>query len=401
MAIQTQPEPEPNLLPPKPPVPTQIGPEGIRFDFNDGCRVQLPPGHWRVRFSDLDTFNVLYDAELGAGLVETSKLYFQRFRIEVFRGGESVMSHDLDCAGQNVLIHIRGAGLGDTIGWLPYALKFQRMHGCRLTCAMGDLLIPLFQAAYPDVAFVPHEQIERERFYATYHMGMSFADDSRMVLPCDFRIVGTHRIMGYVLGVDPREERPKVVLADDSRPIEEPYVCIGTQSTLQCKYWNHPGGWDQVVADLKEHGYRVVCIDQRQAYGLEGHVNWTPVGAEDQTGEKPLAERARWLKHASFFIGLASGLSWLAWAMETPVVMISGFSHPITEFETPFRIINYNTCNSCWNDPRHVLNRGNFMWCPRHEGTPRQFECSTRITPSQVKKVIHTIPGFGTLLPTA
>ena len=63
----------------------------------------------------------------------------------------------------------------------------------------------------------------------------------------------------------------------------------------------------------------------------------------------PLLERARWIRHAEFFVGLASGLSWLAWSVGTPVVMISGFSHPLTEFQTPYRVINYHTCNSCWN----------------------------------------------------
>src|SRR5260370_40322124 len=51
-----------------------------------------------------------------------------------------------------------------------------------------------------------------------------------------------------------------------------------------------------------------------------------------------------------FFIGLGSGLSWLAWAAGTPVVMISGFSHPSTEFRTPYRVINFHSCNTCFND---------------------------------------------------
>ena len=50
-----------------------------------------------------------------------------------------------------------------------------------------------------------------------------------------------------------------------------------------------------------------------------------------------------------------SGLSWLAWAVGTPVVMISGFTHPTNEFATPYRVINYHACNSCWNDVRHRL----------------------------------------------
>jgi hypothetical protein len=47
-------------------VPTQQGPKGIGFDFNDGCRVVLPEADkpWHVRLSDLDTGNILFDTEL-------------------------------------------------------------------------------------------------------------------------------------------------------------------------------------------------------------------------------------------------------------------------------------------------------------------------------------------------
>ena len=52
-------------------LPTQKGPKGILFDFNDGCRVVLPEAEqpWRVRLSDLDTGNVLFETELKAGHV--------------------------------------------------------------------------------------------------------------------------------------------------------------------------------------------------------------------------------------------------------------------------------------------------------------------------------------------
>jgi hypothetical protein len=100
-------------------------------------------------------------------------------------------------------------------------------------------------------------------------------------------------------------------------------------------------------------------------------------------------------KHAEFFIGLSSGLSWLAWAAGRPVVMISGFTHPTNEFETPYRVINYHACNSCWNDVRHLFDHKDFMYCPRHKDTPRQFECTRLITVEQVKAVVQRIPGFG------
>src|SRR5215471_17663723 len=86
---------------------------------------------------------------------------------------------------------------------------------------------------------------------------------------------------------------------------------------------------------------------------------------------------------------------WLAWACGVPVVLISGFTHPTNEFDTLYRVVNYHACNSCWNDVRVRFDHKDFLWCPRHKDTPRQFECTRLITADQVKAVIKRIPGFG------
>ncbi len=202
--------------------------------------------------------------------------------------------------------------------------------------------------------------------------------------PTDFRAVGLHRTAAYILGVDPAEFAPTLALPDESRPIAEPYVCIGVQSSSRCKYWNNPSGWRAVVQHLKERGYRVVCIDQKPAHGTG--LTWThiPHGVEDETGDRPLTERARWLRHAAGFVGLSSGLAWLAWAAGTKVLMISGFTHPTNEFATPWRVHNWHACNSCWNDPKLKFDHKDFFWCPRQAGTPRQFECTRLITSEHV-----------------
>src|SRR5947209_20610655 len=121
-------------------------------------------------------------------------------------------------------------------------------------------------------------------------------------------------------GVDPAEMPPRIALTDAPRPLPEPYVCIAAQSTTRSKCWNNPTGWHEIVRFLKEAGYRVVCIDQKPVHGHGIVWNHIPHGVEDLTGDLPLQERARWLKHADFFVGLSSGLSWLAWATGTPVV---------------------------------------------------------------------------------
>ncbi len=262
--------------------------------------------------------------------------------------------------------------------------------------AIAEWLIPLFRDAYPEINFVTHEQVDPQRYYATHNIGLFFDDEERVHQPCDFRLVGLHRTAGYILGVDPTEEPPRIVpefaRASDCRAR---YVCIATQSTMQAKYWNNPTGWRrEIVRFLKDAGYEVVCIDRSPISGQGLSWNYLPHGVRDDTGDRPLVERARWLKHCDFFVGLSSGLSWLAWAAKIPVVMISGFTHPVNEFATPYRVINYHTCNSCWNDVRVRFDHKDFLWCPHHKDTPRQFECTRLITAEQVKDVIRRVPGF-------
>jgi autotransporter strand-loop-strand O-heptosyltransferase len=387
------------------PTPTQQGPRGLRFDFNEGCRVLLPENGpaWRVRLADLNTGNVLFETsgEFRSGLVRSAKRYFVRFRIEAWSGDELVFTHDYDARHRDVLVQLYPHTVGDGIGWFPNAVRFQERHGCKLTCAMGDRLIPLFRAAYPHIEFVPYDAVDTSRFYASYIVGVFFEDPDWVLQPCDARLVGLHRTAAYILGLPPDEAPPRIVLDDNSRPIPEPYVAIATQSTGQAKYWNNPTGWSEIVLFLKEQGYRVICIDQHPVHGHGLVWNHIPRKAEDETGDRPLQERARWLRHAEFFIGLSSGLSWLAWAVGAKVVLISGFTHPRNEFATPYRIINFHACNSCWNDPLMSQAGSDFLRCPRHKDTPRQFECTGLITAEQVKAAIRRMPGFAATQPPA
>jgi autotransporter strand-loop-strand O-heptosyltransferase len=390
--------------------PTQAAAEGIRFDFNEGCRLLLPvreQGFWRARLRDLDTGNILFETENKGGLIRSSKRWFVRVSIEVWAIEDGVeeprlaVSHEYDAADQDVLIQFPVGTLGDSIAWFAYACRFGERHpGCRVTCVISPLIIPLFRDTYPEIRFVAPDDVVAQKLnesaYATYCLGLFFNDTACDWQPTDFRHVGLHKTAGYILGVDLTEEAPRLALPDETRPIDEPYVVIAVQSSSGPKYWNNPDGWREVVKFLKAHGYRVICIDRSTVYG-QGLV-WThiPHGVEDQTGLS-LVECARWLKHASFFVGLSSGLAWLAWAAKCPVVLISGFSHPTTEFETPYRVINWHTCNSCWNDPKFSFDHKNFLWCPRHANTPRHFECTRLITPKHVMRVIETIPGFGAI----
>jgi len=112
----------------------------VQFDFNDGCRVVLPEAAhpWRVRLSDLDTGNILFETELKGGRINSSKRYFIRFRLEIWQNGESIFVHDYAARDREVMIQFPVGTLGDPMGWCPYAVKFHERYRCSLTCALGE-----------------------------------------------------------------------------------------------------------------------------------------------------------------------------------------------------------------------------------------------------------------------
>lgn len=378
--------------------PRLAGPEGIRYDFNYGCRVLLPVAGWRVRMYDLDTQNLVFDAVPAAGEIAASRRkYFVRFRLEVLDGARLVFSHVFDAAQKHVWVTIGSGALGDAIAWVPAIDAFRQRHGCSVTVQMQPGLHALFEAGYPALRFVSEMPAisgaahdDGEPIYATYRVGCFSPYADRDHQPTDPRMSSLQDFASYMLGVPAVERRTQVVVADCSRAVAQPYVCIAAQASAQCKYWNHPDGWRVLVAHLKARGYRVLCIDRDREYGPPDAPNTMPEGAEDYTGPLPLQERASLLAHADFFVGLGSGLSWLAWAVGVPVVLISGFSHPKAEFHTPWRVINFHACNSCYNDTTVEFD-GDFGWCPRHAGDALRYQCTTAITAGHVTRVVDEL----------
>ncbi|MBQ6361726.1 MAG: autotransporter strand-loop-strand O-heptosyltransferase [Lachnospiraceae bacterium] len=370
------------------PVVRETGIPGIRMDFNNGFRLSLPEkGNYHVRVTDQDYMVVLMDADVSESFICLNKRYYINYLVELWKDGRKILMHHFSLAGKNVRIPFPvGGGLGDVLAWFPYAEEFRRKHGCNMYCIMPQIHSEILRPAYPDIIFLTPDQKVPD-CYASYYTG-AYTDNS--YLPIEHRQSGLSRSISYMLGLGGREVRP-VLTPCVERLIREPYVCIAAQSTGQRKYWNNPRGWTETVDYLKSLGYRVLCIDRERSHTICGRENVMPPNAEDFTGDLPLQRRIDLLGHADFFIGLSSGLSWLAWGAGTPVVLISGFTFPSYEFYTPYRVINPLVCNSCWNDRNVEMNPPDGLYCPRHKGTDRMFECSRFITPEQVIKTIDRL----------
>ncbi|MCS4320818.1 autotransporter strand-loop-strand O-heptosyltransferase [Serratia sp. BIGb0234] len=372
--------------------PTQAGPEGGWFDFNHGCRIHLPPGDWQIKVVEEVTGHIFGEASMAEGVVENNKKYYVHYAFYLYHQGREVFSHRLVLAQRNVLVKIAGGALGEVLAWFPAVGRFQQRHGCNITCRMPAQFIELFASSYLQIYFITSEEQDEEVYYATYYLNAAIRNGEMNYATVDYQQVALHHFAAALLGLEASEVPARYALSNNSRPINEPYLCIGAQSAAHCKFWNNPSGWLELVAWLKSWGYRVICIDRDKVAG-DGVINhYIPYGAQDQTGERPLSERMRWLQHAQFFVGLSSVLSWLSWTSGTPVVMISGFSHLGSEFYTSYRVINYHVCNRCWNDNRYEFDNTNYLWCLRLSGQSRQFECSRAITVQQVIHTINTIP---------
>jgi len=280
--------------------------------------------------------------------------------------------------------------LGDTIAWIPYVEEYRKINNIDITvgCEFYDLLID----SYPQIKFISRSQMLEIGFDLEIGFNWIVKDGIKTanldIHPVDFRTIPIQKLASDLLGIDFKEIQPNIKPNRSKPSIEGDYVCISVQSTLQCKYWNNPTGWQEVVDFLNSEGLKVVLIDQYRSFGCAKNNIWNypPNNVIDKSSlSLDLWSRINDLAYAKFFIGLGSGLSWLSWAVGTHVMMISGFSKPFCEFKSNItRIHNNNVCNGCYNDESLSFNNNDWLWCPKFKGTENAFECTKSITAKQV-----------------
>lgn len=381
------------------------GIDGIRFDFCHGFRMFEPEtatGHYVVELYDDEKGILLFRQPMKPGdyLYHTA-CYYIRYIVQILdeTGETPLFKHTFNLANRPVVVGFPQKTLGDTIAWFAPCEEFRVATGCMLYCAMHPFHRELFEKSYPNIKFISFNDMENMKPYAHYNMGVSF-DGSETLMPWDWRHQGLHHVGYSILGLDTygADEKPPVIDFDhEKREIAEPYVCIASLASGGCKLWLNPDGWDEVCIFLKKCGYRVIDIDANPYMRYNYNVMRIPREAENFTGcgeGKKIADRAAMINHADFFIGLGSGLSWVAWAVGKPVVLISGFSLPFCEFHTPYRVINTHVCHGCFNDTSLSFNNKEAFWCPRQKEERMKMVCSMSITSTQVINKILQIPEF-------
>ena len=315
--------------------------------------------------------------------IKLNKQYYSDWKIEVRENDELIFETTNDYKDKRVLITFGSSSLGDTLAWIPYCEEFRKKHQCKLI--VSTFMNNLFKDQYPDIEFVePGNTVNN--LIAQYDLGWFYDDQSNYDFnrhPQDFKKLPLQQTATDILGLDFEEIRPRLNLPKVEKKKK---VGIGFHSTAQSKYWNNSVGWQKVVDYLNGMGYECMIYSKEG----DGYMNnFYPKGVTTFKGGS-IQEVIDDLVTCEFFIGLGSGLSWLAWACELPIVLISGFSDKINEtvLDT-YRVINEDVCYGCFKKVR--LDAGDWNWCPFHKGTERQFECTKQISSDMVIEKINEL----------
>lgn len=360
----------------------------LNFNCIDGMFAEVlggPNTKYSVRFINKKTNDVVFETELGRDAWAKPNIkYYVDWRVEIVdKNSDYTATYDLDLQGKRVYIALDSKSLGDTLAWFPYVEEFRKKHKCEVICS--TFWNSFFKNEYKDIAFVSPGTVVHN-LTAMYTIGLFYVEDvfdgnKHITNPS---LIPLQQIASDMLGLPYTEIRPRIV-----SPSVEPdakVVTIATHSTAQAKYWNNPTGWREVVDWLKKRGYTVKHMSQ-EGDGYMGNKN--PIGVEQFTNSS-ITTAMEEIKKSKAFIGISSGLSWLSWALETPTVMISGFTDSMNEMQDCIRIsAPKGKCSGCWH--RHKFNPGDWNWCPDHKGTPRQFECSKEITAQMVIQELEKI----------
>jgi autotransporter strand-loop-strand O-heptosyltransferase len=356
----------------------------IEINFVDGPFVQVlgaDDQKYRVNFIDLDSNTTVFSTDISNNSwARCNRKWFTPWMVEIVNSDGNTFQHKFDANGRRVNIVFESSSVGDTLAWIPYVEEFRKKHNCEMV--VSTFMNHLFQDQYPFIKFVDPGTIV-ENVYALYRLGI-FYDENGVDFnrhKTDFRKLSLQECATDILSISFKEIRPLLKTTEPFKS-DKPYVCIATHSTAQSKYWNNSNGWQQVVDYLKSLGYDVYLLSKEH----DGYMSNKNPNGVITTNEKKLNEIIPLLLGSNGFIGLSSGITWLSWALNVPIVMISGFSEPYQEMKDVYRVINEDVCHGCF--ARHLFDKGDWNWCPDHKGTERQFECTKSITFEMVKPKI-------------
>src|SRR3990167_4413599 len=160
--------------------------------------------------------------------------------------------------------------------------------------------------------------------------------------------------------------------------MDVPRIAMHSTSGVATKDWPY---FNELSEEIREAGYAAVQVGARKDKRIEGAV--------DLRGKMGLLEIAAFLSKCAVFIGIDSGISYMADAMMTPSIIIQGSTNPITSGPISNRVIHLFTENTGHKDCQEVR-------C--HSNCFHDVNCITSIKPDHVMtKIIEVMERIDTV----
>jgi len=318
----------------------------------------ISDSNFKVQFLD-EKGSIAYENTIKANSwVKLNRQYYTKWTTKVWQDGYLIYKNTLNLTNKRVFIVLDSKSLGDTIAWAAYGLEFQKKHNCHVV--MSSFWNKILD--YPELELV--EPGTTVNCYALYRIGWKWDENKEPVL-CN--TIPLQQAAANILGLDYKPLRPRINHSNEFGIPSEKYITIATNSTMECKFWTREG-WQEVINYFHKLGYDVYNVSKED----------NPFENCTKIKDTSIRSTMDVIRGAKLFIGLSSGLSWLAWALNQKVVMISNFTEADHEFDC-YRVTKPDVCNGCWNDPNIKLDP-HWLWCPRN----KEFECQRSIPSNMV-----------------
>lgn len=290
-------------------------------------RVSITGNHqetYEVCLYDQNALVKSFPCQTNQTVISKTKQWFTNWVVKIFDSNNNLVFVDtFNLNNKIVFIKIDAFALGDNIAWIPYVEEFRKKHNCVVICS--TFFNDLFIGPYPNILFVkPNTTIHN--IYAQYYVGAS-NDDNPFYSPIKSNFNPLQKVASEILGLPFTEIKPELTfIVNNYKPkFNKRYVTISEFASSPSKHWLFPNAWQLLVDFIIDNDYLVVSISKEES-NLNNIIKLN--------GNLPLIDRAIDIYHAEFHIGVSSGLSWLAWGLNTHVFLISDVTPVWHEFQS-------------------------------------------------------------------
>jgi autotransporter strand-loop-strand O-heptosyltransferase len=309
------------------------------------------------------------------------------WKIQFYCGEELLTTVDLSYEGANVGIRFATDAIGDTLAWVPVVEEWMRKTKPANVYIYTKWNHLFDKSKYPsNLHWIenPDEEFQKIPLNLFHVLGISRLHDDNLN-PRNNHATSVHwqdcnmiDTQNYTFGVSLEERKPKLVQLQDQRPFPEKYVTICTGASQKIKHWLNPMGWTMLARACQAMGYKVISVGNSSNYIPNIH-NGT---SED------IYQAMYLIKHSEFHIGLSSGLAWMAWTYNKPVLMVGDFTHTGYEF-TSNLVRMYSE-----SEQSGVFNKLDMPWIPTWEHDPYNDNMQLARQP----KVSHALKSLNELV---